>query len=448
MMIPLPSIQSVDEILEEQEASRRAETSQIAQNAGENHYRDRTITGAAASRATTRSVRVGPPGKTLSRHCTLQSRKTLDNILWMEDLIEDPRDHNPLVIFGSLVLERELKHKIGDPARRLGCVLLEAGGERLTPKQTAAFERWLDGKLPTTLGTVELVLFALSQGLAQGVPEVLHLLERRFDQEYARLLKEGGLLQCLSSVRTRYRNPAAHGLRTFQSSEYGDFCRLIVGCGRFQEWYGSGPVTAKPEAGTALLHHQLAHLKRKGTRDDLAEEAKPPPRSHASLLSLRTPAASDLRVTCEVTNPRTRRGSKGSARLEIGDPMRIVVEVEQDCHVCLVYFPFGKPASLLFPNRLMPESRVTANMGLVLPDHLPHALAMTADGPPGKESMLLLASREPLEIGVIGAKPGGLFRDLPEPALATLAASVGSLPAEVWAVARHELEIRAAECES
>src|SRR5206468_9737057 len=148
-----------------------------------------------------------------------------------------------------------------------------------------------------TLGTLEILLFALRRGLVQQRPEIVDFLGRQFLPAYPALLQSNGLGRAVAKVRNDFRNPAAHGLReAFRLADYRRLCALSVGAVSVGAWLREGPEPTPPAAEEAVLHHHLAHLQ--GATADSATGRSIGPRE--ALLSLRTPATSTLRVRISV----------------------------------------------------------------------------------------------------------------------------------------------------
>jgi hypothetical protein len=168
-------------------------------------------------------------------------------------------DHTPLVVIGCIALERELVRLVVEPAREVAGALIERVAEGLRPGQVEILRHWQSGLVPATLGTVEMVLFALRRGLTQPVPEVVRFVAGRFHDPYDVLLRANGFGRAAGALRNDFRNKAFHGLKpSFTAEEYGLFCRLVVGNSTFGAWAAAGPQPDPPEPDHGLLHHHLA----------------------------------------------------------------------------------------------------------------------------------------------------------------------------------------------
>src|SRR5262245_41749443 len=234
-MRPSPSVGGAEDIQEEWSALRRAldereETLRAAQpkavgpsapapEASPGNLLDWALRTFRA-RAMPPPASPGEPANPLLERCLPQNVQRLDDACKLEGVFQDPRDYGLLVIGASRVLESELDHHLSRPARRLGGELLEAFGVRASPKQREAMAAWLEGRLPTTIGTVELVLHGLAEGLGRRIPAVASFVSSQFEREYGPLLEEGGLIRAAERIRNGFRNPAAHGTRRFGSVDY------------------------------------------------------------------------------------------------------------------------------------------------------------------------------------------------------------------------------------
>jgi hypothetical protein len=378
------------------------------------------------------------PRYALAGRCTQAGRKRLTRLGWLEGRFPEDFDHTALVLLGCQAIEAELIAVVAEPARVLGPSLPGAIADRASRTQINILERWLEGRAPATLGTLEIVLFALRRGLVQRLPEVVDFLGRRFLPEYADLLQSNGLGRAVSKVRNDFRNPAAHGLRdAFPAEDYRRLCALGVGAVSVGSWLREGPEPEPPVAEEGVLHHHLAQLP--GDIHATGTQGGVDPRE--ALLSLRTPAESTLRVRLSVERvsvPVTVRTvavrpTGGGTSFQVGESIRFVVQVEEPCRFLLLDLAAGKKATVLFPNALRPDSQVAAGT-LSLPDRAVPEWDFLVEGPPGEDAVLAIATREPLPLTLLPADGREVMRGLSVQQLAALADALRALPADSWAV--------------
>jgi hypothetical protein len=392
-------------------------------------------------------TRAAPPrGYPLAARCAPHDRERLERVSWLEAYFPEAFDHAALVILGCQVLESELTRLLAEPARRLGAPLLAAAEGRVTPAQREALGKWLAGRLPTTLGTIELVLHALRQGLAGPVPEVAAFVAAGFAPRYAELLAANAFGRSLGRLRNDYRNPAAHGLREIARPEYRRFCALAVGSETFGGWREGGPRPDPPAPDEGLLHHHLAHRAPDSASLDGPGDAAggPPP-----LFRLRTPAEQDLRLHLAVLHagaPAAVRGVRltpagGPAAFRIGESLRFAVEVSAPCRVALLDWSTGGRGAVLFPNRWRTDPGVAACV-LHLPDPRAPECDFPVEGPPGTESLLALATRQPLAFPLLPGGPGAVMRALSAEDCAALERALAALPPGAWAADPCAFEVR------
>src|SRR5262249_40474171 len=150
-----------------------------------------------------------------------------------------------------VVLEAEFDHLLTAHARPIADDLIAL----LHPKAAArVLVKWRAGTKPPTVGTHGVVLVALRRGLERGRTAVCDLLRRCFDDDYLPLLRSGGPTHCLERIRSRYRNPAMHGIyadktpATFDSAAYEAFVHPMFATASFESCARDAPPTAPPAA--------------------------------------------------------------------------------------------------------------------------------------------------------------------------------------------------------
>jgi hypothetical protein len=161
-----PTVKNVEEILAEEHDLRTAL----------DHAND--LTDAATSWPRLRGDASNPPveidswlaaGRLLSQETWL----LLAELDWLEVNLPASFPRTNLVVRGCQVVEHELVRLVGQPCRRIGAALVQATQDRLSPDQTHILERWhTEERFPLTLGTVEMILYALRSGHEQALPEI------------------------------------------------------------------------------------------------------------------------------------------------------------------------------------------------------------------------------------------------------------------------------------
>jgi hypothetical protein len=185
----------------------------------------------------------------------LQSR--LRTLLALEGaLAEDGLDHSPLVFLACQLCEIHLRDTLEPLGRVLAPELLGAIEDARTPRHV--LEKWSTGQAPCTLGTVELLVFALRRALERSVPRVPETILGRFTPDYLTLVRSRGPERALSRLRNEHRNPVAHGLTTVSSEGYEKVCGLLLGARLASSWCARGPAKTPVPHDVAVLHHHLA----------------------------------------------------------------------------------------------------------------------------------------------------------------------------------------------
>ncbi len=420
-MQALPSVESVQDIHDEDALLRAALR---------RHAVPATRGPADADVAQSSAGRVrGGFANPVARRCDPDNRRRLAEIGWWEALMDPTFDHAPLVVQGCQVVERELERAVAVPSRRLGAVLLRAVEGEAKPWQIDAVTGWLEGRVPTTMGMLEVLLYALRRGRELGLAEVEGLLAEAFRPGYAGLLATNGPALALARIRQGYRNPAAHGLDKISQTGYGEFCGLSVACDTFNAW-GRARDFPPPPPDRGLLHHHLSHLP--GEPDD------EPPGSALASLTTSPGSVLSVRVSVERAAPARFRGVVVAPRregtgLRVGDVVRFTVSANEPCWLALLAPSAGGGATVLLPNSFRPY-RVHPGGSLYVPDRSSPECEFPLQGPPGAEEVCALATREPLPAALLSPVAEALMRVLSPGETDELAAAVEALPAEGRAV--------------
>jgi hypothetical protein len=152
----------------------------------------------------------------------------------------------PACVCLELILGELLRPMNRTRAKSLSRALDGAGRSR----QAELLRKWADGGLPMTMGLQVTLLAALEK--AEATLQDLVAADLQTSHQYLGLVRSGRLAALLERVRTEYRNPACHGTRTFDRSEYTALARLLLTRDRFRAWYRRGP--AELDAGLLDLH--------------------------------------------------------------------------------------------------------------------------------------------------------------------------------------------------
>jgi hypothetical protein len=414
---------ATDEIVAEADSARRAEERF-------------TLTLASLADAERPAATRGLTG--IGRHL-IQSRglaatqRRYAGLLTLEPHFPEAGDYGQLIAPCSLLLEEETAKGLAEPARALGAHLCEALASRDgETRHVELLKKWVSGQLPTTLGTIATILLALRRGLERADEPISTFLARRFRPDYIERIRTNSLAKLLDRIRNEFRNPACHGMRTFQRSEYGAFLHLLLGRERILRWDIEGPEADAGERGCALVH-QLTATSAPGAVDDVSTgEAAP------GALTIRvephearfSSALRDIGVTAPLTEAR------------IGQVIRLRLLASEDCHVVLIALGTSGATSVLLPNAWHPSAarlergKVSFFPVLERPDFV-----FRVGGPPGRERVSAIASRE--QLGIALAPPEGeLFRRLPEAGLEEILGILSARPQPTWALGHAEFEIR------
>lgn len=375
--------------------------------------------------------------KLLAR-CGDRNRKRLLELVRLEPCFPEDFDRTALIVVMCSVIETELTRLLAEPSRQVAVSLLNAVAPEISLKQRQMFSEWSEGRMPTTMGTVEFLLFALRRAITNGVETVLELLRERFHPSYFGLLENKSLGRAIGKLRSEYRNPAAHGLREFCLPDYEGFCLLAVGAQSVGNWSRHGPDRTPPAHEEAFLHHHLACTLASLDGQVCSETASI---SLTSLLALTTPAASSLQIVVAVEHAARpaevrRVGIKhGDGRFRVGDNVSFAVRVEQDCHLYLLNVSPTGQVALLLPNRLRPDSEVRKGV-VYLPERKAPECEFPIEGPPGTEIILAVVTSQPLPLSALSEFGGSMLRELAGADLGQLFEMLTELPPDTWAIDR------------
>ena len=236
--------------------------------------------GDGAGRVRTRGGSLGPSleetrggiGRQLMARCPAETQQRYRTLVQFERAMPNDGDFAILIAAACAILEAELRRLLAAPARPIAAGLLAALDAKKQRKQVDLLDKWARGAIPTTLGSVSLLVFALRKGCEQGLPEVGRFLAERFQPRFAELLRSRQMDAALESIRTRFRNPADHAERTFDVAAYAEFVRLVVANHQFAAWDSDGPDPSDPDAGSGILYHHLRHALETPTDDQVTSE--------------------------------------------------------------------------------------------------------------------------------------------------------------------------------
>jgi hypothetical protein len=248
-----------EDIERDLEGSRKAEARIAAffrRGEGAGHVRTR---GGSGSLAPSPEETPGGIGRQLMARCPSETQQRYRTLVHFERAMPADGDFAILIAAACAILEAELRRLLASPARPIVNGLLAALDPKKQRKQVDLLDKWARGAIPTTLGSVSLLVFALRRGAEMGLPEVGRFLAERFRPRFAELLRSRRMDGALESIRTRFRNPADHAERTFDAAAYGEFVRLVIANRLFAAWDTDGPDPSDPDAGSGILYHHLRH---------------------------------------------------------------------------------------------------------------------------------------------------------------------------------------------
>jgi hypothetical protein len=385
-------------------------------------------------------------GNRLLAGCLDDTRRKFATLLQFERSIPSDGDYALLIAAISQVLESECDRLVTTPARRIAGLLVESlRADRKLAKQSEIVEKWAGGEVPTTIGIESLAILALRKGSEQGREGVIAFLAEEFRTPYHGLLMTKKLGQCLDLIRDRYRNPACHGTGSFDASGFAGFARLAVGHDGFRAWAAEGPKGRPVDAGSAFLHHHLAHSRRigPGTEEDRAGTALD------RLLGLakgpESPLSLHLRPHRADQSSTFRSITVTPTRLELpfrpGDRIRFGFQSAVDCHVALIDVGTSGAVSVVLPNNWCHSSRVRGGEPHFVPGRDFSEFEFTVGGDVGVERVLAVASLRPLPAAPLLPEPGQPFRTLDGPEIDRLVAALERLEPGTWAVKSCEFTI-------
>jgi hypothetical protein len=217
------------------------------------------------------------------------TKRRIRTLMAIEAALPADCDYAALIGPACVVLELELARLLKAPTFLLGSHLADVLDQVGRSNQAELLRKWQNGELPPTMGLLAIVLTALEKAVdlsPNGIPnrcgvdtdspalkEAVELpwheiLLGSFTPAYLGLLRSGKLSLLLDRVRKEYRNPACHGLRTFDRREYTALVWLLLARGRFRSWFRRGPATLE----TGLLD---LHLLEQWRQDRAAREWRP-----------------------------------------------------------------------------------------------------------------------------------------------------------------------------
>jgi hypothetical protein len=369
-------------------------------------------------------------------------RARYQTLFCLEALYGVDLDFGFLIASACQVLEAELEQLLMTPARGIGGALAGVLASEGKSKQSAILADWAEGKLAATIGMASLVLLALRRGLAAGDGVCRDFLARHFRAGYASLIAAGGLGPALDRLREGFRNPACHGLRSFDRRDYEQFARLAVSASRFSKWAATGPAPDVPPPAGGVLHHHLAESLHVSPATEQA--ARPTPLEQ--LLDLATPRESRLSIRVEPQHadalpapdlatwpPRLVRPFR------LGDALCFHFRANQDCEVALIDIGTSGTIAAVLPNAGQPRARVKAGETARFP--APDAdFEILLGGSPGRERVVALAW---LRGSPVSLQPEGddSFRTLTPADVSALCEAVQRLDKGEWAACVSEFEI-------
>ena len=406
-----------------------------------------------------RAVRMGSPrpamphrglsdhGADLVARCASMNQVRYATLLRNERGFPPQLDHAQLIAPACCILESELDRLVATPALSVVDRLIAAlRDSKKNQDQAVTLERWAAGKVPTMLGIITNVLLALRRGIEQGSEPIHEFLEARFPASYLELLKSKSLDRCLNQINPRYRIPACHALKIFDSAAYSEFASLMVANERFRAWDAYGPAPRPVRADAGILYHHLVH-----SAAPTAEPAAlgtlptPAPDPLARFMGLLTPPASPLKVEIEIEPVTLQRdvaiGPPNRVRtFRLGDRIRIRIQANRSCHLILIDVGTTGRVAVLWPNAWRPDGWIEGGRVYHLPDVEDPEFTYELTGQPGQESIVALASIEPYRAIPLLPEPGAAFRLLGTGEVQRLVEDLNSDPTG-WAEARSRFDI-------
>lgn len=368
------------------------------------------------------------------------NRRRLQETCWWEGRFPESFDHSPLIATVCQVVETELAGLVAEPLRAYREALLESFAPVARPGAMESLRGWLEGRLPTTMGSIGLTLEALGEGLRRQRPEFVEWVGREFDAPMLDRLHSGEAESALRAIRNRYRNPVAHGTQEFPKGLYADFCRRVFGAESVAEWFRSPSPARLPDPRDGVL--QQFQLSRKGLdgRSKSASGsgvfARPEP-----FYALSKPPESGAYVSVEPFRVEFRTRALVpplSDGFRLGDNVHFRVRCAPWAWAVLLCRT-ANGAAVLYPTRTRPYSPTAGD--LVQPEPGSGEPPTVVQEPVGAEVLYAIATRVPLKIDLLSAKPG--LRELTRDEMHGLEAALSAMPPGDWAFSRCEFTTRA-----
>jgi CHAT domain-containing protein len=379
-------------------------------------------------------------GRALVARCRPETQSRYATLLHVEGVYDPQSDHGFLIGPACHLLEMELNHLVTEPARAVADDLVGSG----LPSRTAeVLESWRSRAVPRTLGTHVIVFEALRLALEKGRTAVRDWLLARFSDTYLALLRGRGPARCLDLIRTRFSNPAMHGVGTFDAAAYQEFVRLVVGHRSFTAWDAEGPDPDPPAADAGFLHHLLAQLR-----------WVPPDDPVSRLLDLHTPSESPLEIrlrvyAAEASRPVRTRGARmltADPTLEVkqtfalGEEQRLSFQANRDCQLLLLLACIGGGVGMVWPNRWCRSAAVEGGRPYFLPGLDAPEFRFVVTGRPRTEHVKAIATSFPLPV-FLPFENNAPFRLLTPRELEDLLVAVARLGPTEWATAESSFQV-------
>lgn len=400
-----------------------------------------------------RSVRIDAqealkPGRELVKACGQTTLRRFETLLHVERYFHSEGDYGYLIGPACQILESELDRLLASPAREIATDLAEAL-RRADPRtrQALVLEKWAAREIPTTIGTEWLILFSLRRGLEHRVGRIEEFLDDMYRPRFSRLLASKLLDSCLDAIRSDYRNPACHGLRTFSADDYAKFVRLMVGQERFDIWADRGPEPPGPGPDSGHFHHQITESRKVEPASNVDERP-----AAEQLLALENSQGSRLAPTVvirlateRVTRDILSTTSEKSRGFRMGDQIRIDVSTKIDAHLTLINIGTSGTIAVILPNLWKQETRIETAKPRSFPDSVTPECDLTLSGPPGRERIVAIVTQSPLPIAVLPT-PGrdDAFRILDPDDVQALNLYFAGLDPRTWAVSHGDFLVHSA----
>lgn len=324
--------------------------------------------------------------RVLMLYCSDENIKRFRDAERLEALFPQDLDHAPLILAVCQIVESELRHLVAEPSRMLHSALVTSE-TRLTVSQRNVVTRWLDGTLPTTLGTVEILLCALRRLAQAGFSDVVEFFTDRFEPTYMTFLINNGFGRAVARIRNSYRNPVAHAERQFQLCDYRELCRLSVGNSHLSRWLAYGPEDQPLASDLGVLHHHWSLRRATGKNPiNMSSESVEPlmdadtsptlPIQKESPHSVALMEGDDLQKECSL--------------FRIGDTICLRIESRCQGHIWILEEASDGMRYLLFPNAAQRHNWIDTTQVLAIPPLKPPTYDLPVLGPPGQERLIVL----------------------------------------------------------